>query len=406
MASTNSIGGLNLTVTFTNGSAVIAATNTFAVNDSVRFTTTGSLPTNFSTGTTYYVISTGLSGSQFEVSATIGGSAITAGSAGSGTQKATRVYSDIASWLAAFTTGGWIGECYNDSEFTGGGDFSGHSTSATNYITLQTASGQSYRDNASVQTNAFAYNQSNGVGVKKNTAYATVFTINEDYVTIKNLQIYQQNISGSLCVENNSTGTTNCVLDSLIIESSSTGTYIAQMRRGLVRNCLLVMRHSSGKSAWNAAYGATTYANCTIVRPSNFTVGGNGFFSSGGSTITNCAVFGFTNFNTGSPSGSNNCSDVTIGFGTSNQASKTYANQFVTTTDTGRDFKIKTGADCVDNGATDTTDIPAAIDAVGTSRPQGSAWDIGAWELVASGAAFLARQGLTILQAPKRASYY
>jgi len=76
------------TATFTNGSAVISMTNTFAANDLVTFTTTGSLPTNFATGTTYYVISTGLSGSQFEVSATQGGSAISAGSAGSGTQTA------------------------------------------------------------------------------------------------------------------------------------------------------------------------------------------------------------------------------------------------------------------------------------------------------------------------------
>ena len=80
---------LALTVTFTNSSAVITATNTMIVGAAVQFQTTGGLPTNFSTATTYYVISTGLSGSQFEVSATYGGSAVTAGSAGSGTQTAT-----------------------------------------------------------------------------------------------------------------------------------------------------------------------------------------------------------------------------------------------------------------------------------------------------------------------------
>lgn len=74
------------TVTFTNGSAVITFTNTFVAGQGVQFKTTGTLPTNFAINTTYYVIATGLSGSQFEVSATLGGSAITAGSAGSGTQ--------------------------------------------------------------------------------------------------------------------------------------------------------------------------------------------------------------------------------------------------------------------------------------------------------------------------------
>lgn len=80
-----------LTVTFTNSSASIAATNTLIVGAAVQFQTTGSLPTNFSTATTYYVISTGLTTSAFEVSATYGGSAITAGSAGSGTQTMTIV---------------------------------------------------------------------------------------------------------------------------------------------------------------------------------------------------------------------------------------------------------------------------------------------------------------------------
>jgi len=78
-----------LTVTFTNGSANIASVgNTLIVGAAVQFQTTGSLPTNFSTATTYYVITTG---SPFTVSATYGGSAVSAGSAGSGTQTLTIV---------------------------------------------------------------------------------------------------------------------------------------------------------------------------------------------------------------------------------------------------------------------------------------------------------------------------
>lgn len=74
------------TATFTNSSASISFTNIFVPGNVVYFTTTGGLPTNFSASTIYYVISTGLTGSAFEVSATPGGSAITAGSAGTGTQ--------------------------------------------------------------------------------------------------------------------------------------------------------------------------------------------------------------------------------------------------------------------------------------------------------------------------------
>jgi hypothetical protein len=54
----------------------------------VSFTTTGGLPTNFATGTNYYVLPTGLTGTTIQVSATPFGTAISAGSAGTGTQTA------------------------------------------------------------------------------------------------------------------------------------------------------------------------------------------------------------------------------------------------------------------------------------------------------------------------------
>lgn len=85
------------TVTFTNSSAVIGwSGNTLSAGDKIKFFNSGgALPTNFAagthgynTGTEYCVLSTGLSSSQFEVAASCGGTAITAGSAGSGTQTA------------------------------------------------------------------------------------------------------------------------------------------------------------------------------------------------------------------------------------------------------------------------------------------------------------------------------
>lgn len=72
-------------VSFTNGAANISFSNSFIAGQPVRFTTTGTLPTNFATLTPYYVIATGLTASTMQVSATPGGTAVTAGSAGSGT---------------------------------------------------------------------------------------------------------------------------------------------------------------------------------------------------------------------------------------------------------------------------------------------------------------------------------
>jgi hypothetical protein len=77
----------SVTATFTNGSAVIDVSTTPPVGCVVNFTTNGTLPTNFATGTNYFVVQS-TSGTSIEVSATAGGTAIQAGSAGSGTQTA------------------------------------------------------------------------------------------------------------------------------------------------------------------------------------------------------------------------------------------------------------------------------------------------------------------------------
>jgi hypothetical protein len=76
--------------TFTNGSANITlAANPLGLGDVVQFSNAGgALPTNFVANTNYFVVTVG---SPFTVSATLGGTAIVAGSAGTGTQTARRV---------------------------------------------------------------------------------------------------------------------------------------------------------------------------------------------------------------------------------------------------------------------------------------------------------------------------
>jgi hypothetical protein len=72
--------GRSYTFTF-SGSAITPSTQVFAVDDIVRFTTTGTLPTGLALNTSYYVVSVGAT---ITVSATQGGSAISL-SGGSGT---------------------------------------------------------------------------------------------------------------------------------------------------------------------------------------------------------------------------------------------------------------------------------------------------------------------------------
>lgn len=66
-------------------------------DDPVVFSTSGALPAGLTAGTTYYVLSTGLTADAFRVSLTPGGSAINTSDAGSGTHSVTTRYSALSS---------------------------------------------------------------------------------------------------------------------------------------------------------------------------------------------------------------------------------------------------------------------------------------------------------------------
>jgi len=284
-----------------------------------------------------------------------------------------------------------VGQCFNDSEFTSASTvvtISGETTDATHTITLTTGTGQSFRDNVNAQTNVLKYNASNGVGIRFTGNSGRTIIVGAQYVTLDGLQIGANNGCVSLNAAN--TMIKNCILEGGQAATGGYGASTLLLTSGSpsVLNTLVITRQP-GFDGIIVNNGVTPlFVNVTSVKPSDLTADKTAFrIDYGGATLKNCAGFGFNAFSSGSESGSNNCSDKAISFGTSNQASKTYANQFQNTADATRDFRLKTGADCVDNGVTDTTDIPSADDIVKTSRPQGSAWDIGAWELVQTVAA-------------------
>lgn len=73
------------TITQASPAVVSLASHGLTVNDTIQFTTTGTLPLPFTAGTTYYVISAGLTSGAFELALTLGGTAINTTTAGSGT---------------------------------------------------------------------------------------------------------------------------------------------------------------------------------------------------------------------------------------------------------------------------------------------------------------------------------
>ena len=102
-----------VTITIAAPGVVTWANHGLSVNDTIRFTTTGALPTGLAIGTTYYVKEV-LSPNTFTVSATAGGAAITTSGSQSGTQTALVWYgvpvvalANTAITLGSVTVPGW-----------------------------------------------------------------------------------------------------------------------------------------------------------------------------------------------------------------------------------------------------------------------------------------------------------
>lgn len=74
------------TITIASPAVISKTAHGLTVNDAVKFTTAGTLPTSIVAGTQYFVIAAGLTTDAFEISATLGGSAINTSGSQSGTQ--------------------------------------------------------------------------------------------------------------------------------------------------------------------------------------------------------------------------------------------------------------------------------------------------------------------------------
>lgn len=308
---------------------------------------------------------------------------------GSGTG---RDYSTLSAWAAsipATLADSYVGECYNDSEFTNTDtvlSLTGHTTTSTFTITLTAATGQSFVDNANVQTNALTYNQANGVGINGSSAYNAALDIHDNYVTLSRLQI-KNPLTGTYPTTLKLNG--NETVSQCIIDGASSAQIIDAFgysgTNNLVTNTLIIHRANAGKSYW--CNGGNVLANVTLACPSDFTSSNTAIAidsNYGAFTGTNLAIFGYKTVAAGTSSTRTftTCMSSATTVPTGVTGSEVFANQFVNVTSSGSDFRLKSGANCIDAGTTDTTDIPSAIDIVGTARPQGSKWDIGCWEYV------------------------
>lgn len=305
-----------------------------------------------------------------------------------------RDYSTLQAWEDALpanlvTDGNsQVGQVFNDSEFSGVGimlTIAGQTTDVTNNITLTTGTGQSFRDNAGAKTNPLIYDQSKGVGITSSVSSRTI-RIDSANVILSNLQI--KNTGGGNPIDNGFT-TLAITVDNCIFQGTAQGVSLGGTNAKIRNSCSIVSDPAGPGSIVSLIFGAKAY-NCTFVSASNVPVAVTAIHTfSTAATLVNCAIFGAGILADSTTPNFTTCYSDLPGSGIT-QA--TYNNtQFVDTTS---DWRISAGSAMKDTGTTDTTN--AATDIVGTSRPQGSAYDVGAWEYVTPVAAPKGRNSINM----------
>jgi hypothetical protein len=264
---------------------------------------------------------------------------------------------------------------------------SGNSPTATNTLTLQPTAGEGFKDNANAQTNALRYNQANGVAIaNSDSGYDQAIVVNQSYVTIKGLQIRGGGVKSDTLYVNSYVN--NLVIDSCILDNGSVsnrGAALVSNTDNVVSltNCVLIC--NTATACFYDPFGKASLVNCTLVRVGATAPTGVAYSRNynASSVMKNCAFFGFASI-IATTSTFTTCATDIASPPSGVTGSLSYASQFQNTgaTPANRDFRLKAGSGLIDAGTTATTEIPAALDIVGTVRPQGSAWDIGAWELI------------------------
>jgi hypothetical protein len=270
----------------------------------------------------------------------------------------------------------WRGEVLNETLLQSL-TISGQTTDATRYVELTAQAGASFMDHADRTTRPLRFDPSYGATIRNDAPYGTVVSVSTAYTRINRLLIGDNTTGPTRALDMGSASTSR--LENCIIKTSQT----VSLGGGSSAIAANVFIHSTGGNLFWINSGSSIL-NCTFVRPSdlgNTTWGTINNYTS--VTIKNTAVFGVSNFASVSFTGNNNASNASIGSGTSNQASLTYADQFeeASAASGTEDFRLKAGSDLIDTGA-DLSGSGVTTDIIGTAR--GATYDIGAWEVGSS----------------------
>lgn len=288
----------------------------------------------------------------------------------------------------------WQGKVQNQ-EFAGAGTqltLSGSSTQSDAYKELTTVAGASFRDHPNAQTSPLRYNASVGAGLRS-TDGSLCASVGEVFSRVSNLQFSSIGTDGRAFSGTASTG----LYENIICEGAYTGTttsfgvaafLFAFAATITIRNSIFIQRASAADHivGLGSVTAIPSFFNCTFVAPDDLAVAPTSIFLGGGGTtytFQNCGLFAGDSTKAikagiGTYVFTTCYSDIS---GTTGVTQTTYSNEFKNVTNLDHDFRLKSGAAQIDTGTTDATN--AANDIVGTARPSGSAYDVGAWEYVA-----------------------
>jgi hypothetical protein len=253
---------------------------------------------------------------------------------------------------------------------------SGSTSDATRYKELTTAAGASFIDNANILTNALRYSTANGCYITSSVAYAAAVVLNEAYARARKVQVLGTNNCYSM-----SLGQATVLVEQSILSSS--GATFAAASLGTLRNCLIYRTGVARTEIMQVSPGGEI-DNCTIATLTATTY----VFNAAGYGTTNIKNSCFYNASTGLKTGTGTLAYTTCFNDLASPPSGVTQAAYDTSTGSGfqnistgtQDYRIKSGSAMIDVG---TTLGSVTVDIAGTSRPQGSAYDVGCWELAA-----------------------
>ena len=167
-------------------------------------------------------------------------------------------------------------------------------------------------------------------------------------------------------------------LKNCILKSDSSTSYLVRIVNGSVAVSNTIFYGSNGEGILLSYPGISSISNCTFY-DCDYGIYMGGGTSTNITAKNNVAIDCLTaDFSLESANVDHNCSSDTSATGTGSLTEKTAANNFTSVTAGSEDFSVKdTDADIYNAG---TTISGVTTDAAGTSRPQATTYDIGAFE--------------------------